>query len=218
MPTDSAGRVWFCGSASAIAALTVWAVPTMAHQRQILQIDRTDYLVVVGFINESVYTGDKSGIDPQIMLPDPADVRAPEVKPMENLDKTLKVAVKAGPHAKVFDLTPANRAPGRYEAVFYPTVTTTYSVRLFGMLTDLPLDLSFACNPLGHVSMEDKNTVKLSEQVTRKALIGSFGYPSARADVEFPPASRSRRREPLMVTSRLRQSRCFGGRAEFIGR
>ncbi len=193
MPTDAAGRVWFYGMAGVIATLALWAVPTVAHQRQLLQIGSTDYLVVVGFINEPVYTGDKSGIDLLIMLPDPADpteARAPEVKPLENLDKTLKVEVKAGPHVRVFDLRPAYRAPGRYEAVFYPTVATTYSFRLFGTLTDVPIDLTFACHPLGHVSLEDKSAVKLSEQVTRKALIGSFGCPSARTDVEFPPAPR----------------------------
>jgi hypothetical protein len=69
-------------------------------------------------------------------------------------------------------------------------VATTYRVRLFGTLTDLPIDLTFACHPLGHVSLEDKNPVKLSEQVTREALIGSFGCPAARTDAEFPPAPR----------------------------
>jgi hypothetical protein len=67
---------------------------------------------------------------------------------------------------------------------------TTYSFRLFGNVDKVPVDLTLACNPLGHVSVEDKNTVKLSEQVTRKALIGSFDCPAARADAEFPPASR----------------------------
>jgi hypothetical protein len=90
----------------------------------------------------------------------------------------------------VFDLKPAFRAPGRYEAVFYPTVATTYSFRLFGTVENVPVDLTFACNPLGHVSVEDKNPVKLSAQVTRKALIGSFGCPAARSDAEFPAASR----------------------------
>jgi hypothetical protein len=193
MRTDAAGRVCVYGMAGAIAALALWVVPAVAHQRQLLQIGSADYLVVVGFINEPVYTGDKSGIDLLIMLPDPADptdARAPQVKPIEHLDKTLRVEVQAGPHSRVFDLKPAYRAPGRYEAVFYPMVATTYSVRLFGTLTDLPVDLTFACHPLGHVSLEDKSSVKLSEQVTRKALIGSFGCPAARTDVEFPPAPR----------------------------
>ena len=193
MRSDAAVRVFVYGMAGAIAALALWVVPAAAHQRQLLQIGSADYLVVVGFINEPVYTGDKSGIDLLIMQPDPADptdARAPQVKPIENLDKTLRVEVQAGPHTRVFDLKPAYRAPGRYEAVFYPMVATTYSVRLFGTLTDLPVDLTFACHPLGHVSLEDKKPVKLSEQVTRKALIGSFGCPAARTDVEFPPAPR----------------------------
>jgi hypothetical protein len=109
---------------------------------------------------------------------------------VDNLDKTLKVEVKAGPHVRVFDLKPTYGAPGRYEVVFYPTVATTYRFRLFGTLDKIPVDLTFACNPLGHVSVEDKNFVKLTEHITRKAQIGSFGCPTARGDVEFPPPSR----------------------------
>jgi hypothetical protein len=56
---------------------------------------------------------------------DPLDARASEVKPVDNLDKRLKVEAKAGPHARVFALKPTYAAPGRYEAVFYPTVATT---------------------------------------------------------------------------------------------
>ena len=186
-------HVRFYRIACAVAALAFCGTPTAAHERQLIRIGTTDYLLVVGFLHEPVYTGDKSGLDLRIVIPDqsnPLDARAQEVKPVDNLDKTLKVEVKAGPHARVFDLKPTYGAPGRYEAVFYPTVATTYSFRLFGTVDNVPVDLTFGCNPLGHVSVEDKNTVKLSEQVTRKALIGSFGCPSARADAEFPPASR----------------------------
>ena len=187
------GRVRFDGMACAVAALALWGTLAVAHERQLVQIGTSDYLLVVGFLSEPVYTGDRSGLDLRIVLPDPSnplDARAPEVKPVDNLDKTLKVEVKAGPHVRVFDLKPTYGAPGRYEVVFYPTVATTYSFRLFGTLDKVPVDLTFACNPLGHVSVEDKNLVKLAEQVTRKALIGSFGCPIARGDVEFPPPSR----------------------------
>ena len=46
------------------------------------------------------------------------DSRAEKAKPVEGLEKTLKVEVKAGPHARVFELEPRFRAPGRYDAVF----------------------------------------------------------------------------------------------------
>jgi len=176
-----------------VAALALWGTAVVAHERQLVQIGTSDYLLIVGFLHEPVYTGDRSGLDLRIVIPDgsnPLDARAPDVKPVDNLDKTLKVEVKAGPHARVFDLKPTYGAPGRYEAVFYPMVATTYSFRLFGTVAKVPVDLTFACNPLGHVTVEEKNPVKLAEQVTRKALIGSFGCPSARTDAEFPPASR----------------------------
>jgi hypothetical protein len=193
MSFPGVGHVRFYGMACAVAALALWGTPAVAHERQLVQIGTSDYLLVVGFLHEPVFTGDRSGLDLRIVLPDrtnPLDARASEVKPVDNLDKTLKVEVKAGPHARVFDLKPTFAAPGRYEVVFYPTVATTYSFRLFGTIDQVPVDLTFACNPLGHVSAEDKNAVKLSEQITRKALIGSFGCPTARADAEFPPASR----------------------------
>jgi hypothetical protein len=176
-----------------MVALVLWGASAAAHERHLLQIGTSDYLVVVGFLHEPVYTGDRTGLDLRIVIPDrsnPLDARAPEVKPVEKLDKALKVEVKAGPHARVFDLRPTYGAPGRYEAVFYPTVATTYSFRLFGAVDKVPVDLTFACNPLGHVSVEDKSTVSLSEHVTRKALVGSFGCPAARSGVEFPPMSR----------------------------
>jgi hypothetical protein len=192
MRLHGVGHVRFYGIA-AVAALALWGTFAMAHERQLFQIGTSDYLLVIGFLHEPVYTGDKSGLDLRIVIPDrsdPLDARAPEVKPVDNLDKTLKVEVKAGPHARVFDLKPTYGAPGRYEVVFYPTVATTYSFRLFGTVDKVPVDLTFACNPLGHVSVEDKNTVKLAEQVTRKALSGSFGCPVARTEAEFPPAPR----------------------------
>src|SRR5262245_15209231 len=95
--------------ALAVSLLLLITASTSAHQRQLIQIGATDYLVVVGFVNEPVYTGDKSGVELIIITPDPAnplDSRAPEAKPVEALEKSLKVEVKAGPHTKVFDLQP----------------------------------------------------------------------------------------------------------------
>jgi hypothetical protein len=177
--------------ACAVAAVVLRGTLAMAHERQLYQIGTGDYLLVIGFLQEPVYTGDRSGLDLSILLPDrsnPLDARAPEVRPVDHLDKTLKVEVKAGPHARVFDLKPTYGAPGRYEMVFYPTVATTYRFRLFGTIDQIPVELTFECNPLGHVSVEDKKTVQISEQVIRKALVGSFGCPAVRTDAEFPPA------------------------------
>lgn len=50
-------------AALAVSLLLLMAASAAAHQRQLLQIGAIEYLVVVGFINEPVYTGDKSGVD-----------------------------------------------------------------------------------------------------------------------------------------------------------
>lgn len=167
--------------------------PAAAHQRQLFQIGTSDYLLIVGFLHEPVFTGDKSGVDLAVLVPDPAnptDSRAQNAKPVEGLEKTLKVEIKAGPQSREFELKPAFRQPGRYEAWFFPTVATTYTYRFHGTVNGVPVDLSFACNPTGHVTAEDKSSVKVSNEVTRKALIGSFGCPQARQEAEFPATRR----------------------------
>src|SRR5262245_31185499 len=100
------GHVRFYRMACVAAALALWGTSAAAHERQLIQIGTSDYLLVVGFLSEPVHTGDRSGLDLRVVRPDfsnPLDARAPEVKPVDNLDKTLKVEVKAGPHARVFD-------------------------------------------------------------------------------------------------------------------
>ena len=46
---------------------------------------------------------------------------------------------------RVFELGPRFRAPGRRDAVFYPTVATTYTCRLFGAINGAPFDVTFTC-------------------------------------------------------------------------
>jgi hypothetical protein len=185
-------------SVLAAVSLLAWAVgpgalAAQAHQRQLLQIGGVEYLVIIGFLGEPVFTGDKSGLDLAVLVPDPAsptDSRSEKAQPVEGLEKTVKVEIKAGPQSRTMGLYPRFRSPGRYDAVFFPTVATTYSFRLTGTLNQVPLDLTFSCNPTGHVTVDDRSTVKVSDTVTRKAMIGSFGCPESRADAEFPPVRR----------------------------
>lgn len=175
----------------AVVGLLLWPDGAHSHQRQLLHVGQSDYLFVVGSLNEPIFTGDKTGVDLTVLVPDaadPMDSRAQNVKPVEGLEKTLKVEVKAGPHARIFELEPRFREPGKYDAVFYPTVATTYTYRVFGTVNGAPFDVTFACNPAGHVTAEDKNVVKVSNDVTRKGLRGSFGCPRLRSEAEFPSA------------------------------
>jgi hypothetical protein len=51
-------------------------------------------------------------------------------KPIEGL--ALRTDVSAGGKNMTLDLEPAFRDPGHYEAVFYPTIPTTYSYIVYG--------------------------------------------------------------------------------------
>ena len=67
---------------------------------------------------------------------------------VEGLEKDLKFEISAGDKKKVFVIEPAFEDPGHYEAVFYPTVETTYNYRLFGAINNVTLSLDFQCQTM----------------------------------------------------------------------
>jgi hypothetical protein len=164
------------------AAVVLIPLIASAHERQAFRIGDRTYTFVVGFLNEPVFVDDKSGVDLRVRLGD-----AKNPKPVERLEKSLKVEVSAGDRKQVFDLEPAFREPGAYRATFFPTVATVYRFRVFGELNETPVDLTFTCNAAGHPrTAEDKSEVKLSNRVTRVFQAGSFGCPQGKDAVEFP--------------------------------
>ena len=66
-------------------------------------------------------------------------------------------------------------------------MATTYTYRLFGTINGAPFDVTFACNPGGHVAGEDRTVVRVSGDGTRTGVAGSFGCPRSRSEAEFPP-------------------------------
>jgi hypothetical protein len=178
--------VFSCALLSSINAQSA-----LAHQRALFTIGGKDYLLVVGSQNEPVFVDDKSGVELFAYTPDPKDPmnsQSNNTKPVEGLEKTLKVELSAGPKNKVMQLEPAFRDPGHYEAPFYPTVQTTYNYRLFGTINNTPVNLTFTCSPAGGGEAQGTNnsTIKISEGVERKGLAGGFGCPESRSDVAFP--------------------------------
>ena len=162
-----------------------------AHQRQLFTIGDKDYLFVVGSAGEPVFIDDKSGVEMFVYKPDPADPMnssANGTMPIEGLEKNLKVEVTAGNKSKIFDLEPAFRDPGHYEAPFFPTIETTYSYRIFGDINGTSFDTTWTCTPGGGEAkpISDNSTLKISDDVTRKGIMGGFGCPESREDASFP--------------------------------
>lgn len=165
-----------------------------AHETQVFRIGDEEYQIVIGSMNEPVSVDDKSGVEFTITHPE-TQAAMDESQPHEHqttgaitgLEQTLKVEVSAGDKKKTFDLTPAWGEAGSYYAAFYPTVQTTFTYRLIGEINDVPVDLSFTCNPAGHpATAEDTSEVNMGENVTRILKRGAFGCPKAKTDLGFP--------------------------------
>jgi hypothetical protein len=171
-----------------------------AHQRQLFTIGDKDYLFVVGSIGEPLYVDQKSGVELFAYWPDasdPVNSQANGTKPIEGLEKMLKVDVSAGAKNKTLDFEPAFRDPGHYEAPFYPTVETTYNYTVFGNINGTDFKATWTCSPGGGevTPISDNSTVEISPNVTRKSIIGGFGCPLPVSDAGFP--------EPLMSNQEI---------------
>lgn len=171
-------------SIAAFAALMLIAPSfALAHEHQNFIIGGKTYEFVVGSLNEPITVDDKTGVDLRVTTGG---------VPVEGLEKTLKVELQAGDKKKPFELTTVYGTKGAYKAIFFPTVETTYTYRVYGTINDTPVDLSFTCNPAGHVAEpEDKTEIAVSEGVTRILKSGQFGCPTAKEALGFPEPSAS---------------------------
>jgi hypothetical protein len=195
----------------AITTIVIAAIPVLfstdilqnvafAHQRQLFTIGDKDYLFVVGSIGEPLYVDQKSGVELFAYWPDPSDPvnsQANGTKPIEGLEKMLKVDVSAGAKNKTLDFEPAFRDPGHYEASFFPTVETTYNYTVFGNINDTDFRATWTCSPGGGeaIPISDNSTVEISPNVTRKSIMGGFGCPLPVSDAGFP--------EPMMSNQEI---------------
>jgi len=110
--------------------------------------DRTvgDYGFVVGFIDEPVYTGQKSGLELMV---------AQGETPIEGLEETLQASVTFGDETRELPLEPRFGEPGWYESVFFPTSAGPYTFRIFGDVEGTAVDESFTSSPDGFNEVQE---------------------------------------------------------------
>ncbi|HKQ22668.1 MAG TPA: hypothetical protein VJS91_11555 [Nitrososphaeraceae archaeon] len=160
-----------------------------AHESRLYSTGNKDYWITVGSIGEPVFVDDKSGAEAFISSADPAnplDSDANGTKMIEGLEKTLKFEISAGDKKKVFEMEPAWNDPGHYEAVFYPTVETSYTYRLFGTINNVTVIFDFQCQNAEGEGQQENSTKQISKGVTQKAQRGGFSCIDSRTDVAFP--------------------------------
>jgi hypothetical protein len=125
------GRAAVLGAALTMA---VGAGAAMAHESR----DVGEYTFVVGFLDEPVYAGLKSGLDLHISAGD---------APVEGAQETLEAEVTFGDQTRALEITPSFGEPGAYRSVFFPTAAGSYTFRVFGEIDGTAIDESFTSGP-----------------------------------------------------------------------
>jgi hypothetical protein len=155
-------------SLAAIGGLVVGALmlafPLQAQAHETRQIANGKYQIVVGFMNEPVYAGDKSGLEFFISdlsasaTPAAATATSDEESaggPVEGLGKTLKAEVIYQDQTLELPLEARWNTPGAYQSVFYPMTPGDYTFRIYGKIGDTDIDESFTSGPQTFGPVED---------------------------------------------------------------
>jgi hypothetical protein len=120
------------GGAIVLGVLLTVAVSPAAFAHEVRDVG--DYTFVVGFIDEPVYSGQKSGLE--------LSVTAGE-RPVEGLEETLEAEVTYEGETQELPLSARFGEPGGYESVFFPTAAGQYTFHIFGEIEGVAVDESF---------------------------------------------------------------------------
>jgi hypothetical protein len=97
-----------------------------------------DFTFVVGFLDEPVYTGQKSGLDLHVSRGE---------EPVEGLEEALRAEVTFGDDTRPLEISAAFGEPGAYRSVFFPTAAGSYTFHITGEIDGTPIDEEFTSGP-----------------------------------------------------------------------
>ena len=103
---------------------------------EVRQVD--DYEFVVGFVDEPVFVGQKSGLELQVTRGD---------EPVDGLEETLQAEVRFGDLTRQLPLSPRFGEPGWYQSFFFPTAPGAYTFHISGTIDGTDVDESFTAGP-----------------------------------------------------------------------
>ena len=140
----------------AIVTLTQSTQTALAHTR----VEVGPYAIVVGWQQEPAIVGERNGLFIEI---------TEDEQPVTNVEATLDVEVLYAGRTWRVNMNPTD-VPGQYNAVLFPTVRGVYTVRLFGTIEDMEVDVQidpeevFPASNL-HFPEPLPDTIVLQEQV-----------------------------------------------------
>jgi hypothetical protein len=130
-------------SVAAVALTLAANAPVSAHQA----VDFGGYHLEVGFINEPVYVGDKSGLEFDVFK---------GATPVAGLDKTLKAQAIYQGQTRALQIQPETSDTNNfYRAYFIPTAAGPYTFHIYGTIEGTPFDRSYTSAPTTFDEVQD---------------------------------------------------------------
>jgi hypothetical protein len=117
--------------------------PVLGHEQR----DVAGYQIVVGFVDEPVFTGQKSGLEFSVTQNE---------EPVDGLEETLQAEVIYQDQRRALELSPRFGEPGWYESIFFPTAAGPYTFHISGDLAGEQIDESFTSGPDTFSEVEDQ--------------------------------------------------------------
>lgn len=114
----------------------------------------------VGFLDEPVYSGQKSGVDLQVSLGG---------EPVEGLEETLQAEVTFEGQTRDLEISPRFGLPGAYRSVFFPTAAGPYTFHIFGEIDGEAIDETFTSGPETFSEVADVAGGQFPVQYRRRA-------------------------------------------------
>jgi hypothetical protein len=152
--------VSFAAAGGVALGCSLVAVPTAIDAHETRTIVDGSYEIVIGFMNEPVFAGDKSGLEFWVTeapsaTPAAADAETESV-PVEGLEETLQAEVIYEDQTLALPLTAKWDEPGGYYSVFFPTASEgDYTFRIFGTINGAEIDETFTSGPETFGPVED---------------------------------------------------------------
>lgn len=135
-------RIGRSAALGAVLTLLVGIGVASAHEQR----DVGEYTFTVGFLEEPVFTGQKSGLDLRVARGD---------EPVEGLEETLQAEVSFSGQGRDLEIAPVFGEPGAYRSVFFPTAAGPYSFHITGDIEGTGIDETFSSGPDTFGEVED---------------------------------------------------------------
>jgi hypothetical protein len=141
----------------AALALSILVVSTAtAHEVRTV----AGYRVVVGFIDEPVFVGQKSGLEFFVTKND---------QPVAGLEESLKAQITKDGKTRELPISARFGEAGAYQSVFFPTAAGAYTFHITGTIEGTQIDESFTSSPTGFNEVQELSGAQFPNQFPAQA-------------------------------------------------